>query len=57
MDGGRLKQLFLLVLGLTYIGLGVFIFLKKIIDSPWGEILGILFAGYGMWRVYRALKN
>ena len=57
MDGGTLKQVFLLLLGLTYIALGVFIFLKKIIESPWGEILGILFAGYGLWRVYRSLKK
>lgn len=55
MDGSAIRQVFLLLLGLTYIGLGVFIFLKKIVESPWGEILGLLFAAYGSWRVYRSL--
>ncbi len=57
MDVSRIRQVFLLILGLTYIGLGFFIFLKKIIETPWGEILGLLFASYGLWRVYRSLQK
>ncbi len=57
MDGGTLRQVFLLLLGLTYIGLGVFIFLKKVIASPWSEILAFLFVAYGSWRSYRALMK
>ena len=54
MEDNIVRRLFLLLLGLTYIGLGVFIYLKKVIVSPWGEILAILFAAYGSWRVYRS---
>lgn len=57
MNGGTIRQVFLLLLGLTYIGLGVFIFLKKVILSPWGEILGIMFIAYGLWRSSRAFKK
>ena len=58
MDAEKIRQAFLLLLGLTYIGVGVFIFLKKAIPySPWGEILSVLFVLYGSWRSYRALKK
>jgi hypothetical protein len=57
MNGGIIRQVFLLLLGLTYIGLGIFIYLKKVIISPWGEILGMLFMAYGAWRTYRAFRN
>jgi hypothetical protein len=58
MDADKIRQAFLLVLGLTYIGVGVFIFIKKAIPySPWGEILALLFVLYGSWRSYRALKK
>lgn len=55
MNAGTLRQVFLLLLGLAYIVLGVFIFLKKIVGSPWSEILALLFIVYGAWRSYRAL--
>jgi hypothetical protein len=57
MDGGIIRQIFLLVLGLTYIGLGIFIFFKKILASPWSEIAAILFIAYGAWRVSRSLMK
>jgi len=58
MDAEKIRQAFLLLLGLTYIGVGVFIFLKKAIPySPWGEILSVMFVLYGSWRSYRALKK
>lgn len=57
MDGSTIRQVFLLALGVTYIGLGVFIFFKKIVASPWSEILALLFIAYGSWRSYRALMK
>jgi hypothetical protein len=58
MDADKIRQAFLLVLGLTYIGVGLFIFIKKAIPySPWGEILSLMFVLYGSWRAYRALKK
>lgn len=54
MDGSTIRQMFLLLLGLTYIGLGIFIYVKKIIASPWGEVLAIMFIAYGSWRSYRS---
>jgi len=55
MNDSIVRRLFLLLLGLTYIGLGVFIYLKKVIVSPWGEILAIMFFAYGSWRAYRSV--
>jgi hypothetical protein len=58
MDADKIRRLFLLLLGVTYIGLGIFIFIKKVIPvSPWGEILSLVFVLYGSYRVYRALKQ
>ncbi len=58
MNVGIIRQIFLLLLGLTYIGLGIYFFIRKIIDSPWSEILSVLFVVYGSWRVYRSfMKN
>ena len=57
MDAGTIRQVFLLLLGLAYIILGVYIFLKKIIGSPWSEILALLFVIYGSWRAYRAIMK
>ena len=58
MDADKIRRLFLLLLGVTYIGLGIFIFIKKVIPvSPWGEILSLVFVLYGFYRVYRALKQ
>ncbi|MFZ1678289.1 MAG: hypothetical protein WAT91_13505 [Saprospiraceae bacterium] len=50
-------RVFLFLLGLTYIGIGVYIFSKRILDSPWSEILSILFVVYGTWRVYRSFMK
>ncbi len=58
MDAEAIRRLFLLILGLTYIGLGIFMFIKKVIPlSPWGEILSAAFVLYGAFRVYRALMK
>ena len=58
MDADKIRRLFLLLLGVTYIGLGIFIFIKKVIPvSPWGEILSLVFVLYGSYRVYRALNQ
>ncbi len=57
MNAGSIRQVFLLILGLTYIGFGVYIFIKKIIGSPWSEVLGVVFVIYGAWRTFRAVKN
>jgi len=56
MDAEKIRQIFLLVLGLTYMGLGIFMLVKKVIpSSPWGEILCLMFVLYGAWRAYRAV--
>jgi|GEM_PF-2033421 len=53
-----LKQVFLLLLGATYVGMGAFIYLKKVVpQSPWGEILAIAFVSYGIWRIWRAIRK
>jgi len=57
MDGGAIRQVFLFLLGLTYIVLGVYMFFRKIISSPWSEILAGAFVAYGSWRVYRSLMK
>jgi hypothetical protein len=57
MNAFTLRQGFLLLLGLAYIVLGIYIFLKKIVASPWSEILALLFVIYGTWRSYRALMK
>ncbi|MEP6647710.1 MAG: hypothetical protein ABJC12_11535 [Saprospiraceae bacterium] len=50
-------KLFLFLLGLTYIGTGVYIFVRRILESPWSEILSIMFIVYGLWRVYRSFMK
>lgn len=57
MNAGTIRQAIQLLLGLAYIVFGVYIFLKKIIGSPWSEILALLFVIYGAWRSYRGLMN
>jgi len=57
MDAVAIKRIFLLLLGLTYIGMGIFMFVKHLIPfSPWGEILCLMFVLYGSFRAYRAWK-
>lgn len=57
MNPNRIRQLFLLLLGLTYIGMGCFIYLADVIPSPpWGLVLGVMFVAYGSWRSYRAIR-
>jgi len=56
MEGSRIRQIFILLLGLTYMAMGVFIFIRKVVPySPWGELLSLLFVVYGAWRCYRAV--
>lgn len=58
MDPDKIRRYFLVALGLTYMVLGIFMFINKIVPySPWGEILYILFVVYGAWRVYRAVNK
>lgn len=58
MDSGKIRRIFLLLLGLTYIGLGVFMFINKVIPvTPWGELLCLMFVLYGSWRAYRAIAR
>jgi hypothetical protein len=58
MDAEKIRQIFLLLLGATYIGLGIFMYVKKVIPiSPWGEILCLMFVIYGSWRAYRAVMK
>jgi hypothetical protein len=57
MDGGAIRQVFLFLLGLTYIIIGVYIFWRKVISSPWSEILAVAFVAYGSWRVYRSFMK
>jgi hypothetical protein len=45
-----------LILGLTYLIAGVFIYIRKILPAPWGMVLLIVFTVYGTWRMYRAFK-
>jgi hypothetical protein len=55
MDADTIRRLFLLLLGLTYIGLGIFMLIKNIIpSSPWDEVLSVAFVLYGAFRTYRA---
>lgn len=56
MKANPIRKMFLLLIGLTYIGLGVYIYMRNFIDTPWSEILAVLFIAYGGWRGYRALK-
>jgi len=58
MDGDTIRQVFLLLVGLTYIGLGIFMFIKKVIPvSPWGDVISVIFVVYGSWRTYRAIMK
>ncbi len=58
MNPDKIRMLFLVALGVTYMGLGIFMFVKNVIPySPWGEILYAAFVIYGAWRIYRALKK
>jgi len=52
----RLRQFFLVALGVTYMGMGIFIYRSDVIPvKPWGTVLAILFVAYGAWRAYRGL--
>jgi hypothetical protein len=57
MNSTSIRRVFHLILGLTYIGVGVFLFYRKVLDMPpWDTVLAIAFAGYGIWRMYRGSK-
>jgi len=56
MDAIVIRRIFFLVLGLTYIVAGTFIYIRKMLPAPWGIILLIAFVGYGAWRMYRAFN-
>ncbi|MEO6189051.1 MAG: C4-dicarboxylate ABC transporter [Saprospiraceae bacterium] len=53
-----IRRIFLSILALAYIGLGIFLLFRKIIESTaYNYALASLFLIYGSWRLYRALKN
>lgn len=56
MDAIAIRRIFLLVLGLTYLIAGVYIYIRKMLPAPWGMVLLIVFTVYGCWRMYRAFK-
>jgi hypothetical protein len=52
-----IRKGFLLLLGVCYVALGIFLFFRKVIGLfPWDQILAGLFVIYGSWRMYRAIK-
>jgi hypothetical protein len=51
------RKVFGAALGIVYIGMGIFGYLRLIQESPWKEFFLILFVVYGAWRLYRALKQ
>lgn len=54
MERLPIRQIFLIALGLAYVGMGAFIYLSEVIPTPpWGTVLATLFIGYGAWRTYR----
>jgi len=56
MDALAIRRIFYLVLGLAYVAAGIFIYIRKLLPSPWGIVLLIAFTAYGSWRMYRAFK-
>jgi hypothetical protein len=57
MNANPVNRVFRLVLGLTYVLLGVFIYIKKVIPEPWDLLLSLAFILYGSWRIYRATAH
>lgn len=52
------KKIFLILLALSYIGVGVFIFFQKVVDENiYNYSLAILFLLYGFWRLFRAFQS
>jgi hypothetical protein len=56
MTDNPVNRVFRLILGLTYIVMGVFLYIKQVVPAPWGLVLGIAFAVYGSWRIYRTYQ-
>jgi hypothetical protein len=56
MDALLIRRIFFLILGLTYVIAGTFIYIKKMLPAPWGFVLLIAFLAYGSWRIYRAIN-
>lgn len=56
---GRIKMIFLVLLGVLYIMMGIYIYRSRnhFTVSPWGEITAGLFILYGLWRAYRAIQS
>jgi UPF0716 family protein affecting phage T7 exclusion len=57
MNTGVIRRIFFLVLGMVYISAGIFIWWKNVLPAPWGIVLMIIFAAYGLWRMSRGLKR
>lgn len=56
MEATPVNRTFRLVLGVTYVGLGIFMFFKPILSlPPWDLILSLAFITYGAWRIYRSM--
>ncbi|MCA0363869.1 MAG: hypothetical protein U0V04_09460 [Spirosomataceae bacterium] len=58
---GKAKILMLYVISICYIGLGIFVFIKKwfitYLDDLTAILLGILLTAYGGFRLFRAYKS
>jgi hypothetical protein len=56
MNDNPVNRVFRLVLGLTYILMGVMIYIKDVLPAPWGLILALAFSVYGCWRIIRTFQ-
>jgi hypothetical protein len=52
----NLKKIFGYLLGLIYLGIGIFGYYNFDFTTPYREGFLILFIVYGIWRLYRAYK-
>lgn len=52
--GGDFKKIFGYILGLIYLGLGIFGYKYLDLETPYKELFAGVFIIYGIWRLYRA---
>ncbi len=56
MEATPVSRTFRMVLGVTYVGLGVYMIFNPLLALPtWDLILSLAFILYGLWRVYRSI--
>jgi hypothetical protein len=51
-----LRKIFFYLLGISYVILGIFVYLKKVLPAPWDLVFGIACVVYGIWRIYRGTQ-